>query len=148
MSSMKLMYADDIYDIPYEEKDGLKYPKFESYGRAQMSPTARKALDLMNETDKTALEMINISGLYRTIWEEIAAKAEQSRALTEETLKKKMILSGNYEARAAQLTAIETQSQSAAWDTIRQCVNWLSAEIWSRGMLTEIANINLSMMTS
>ena len=59
--------------------------------------------------------MINMSGLYRTIWEEIAAKAEQSRTLTEETLKKKMILSGDYEARAAQLTAIETQSQSAAW---------------------------------
>lgn len=46
--------------------------------RKDMSILALKALDLMAELDRTALQCINMSGLYRTIWEEIAQKAERS----------------------------------------------------------------------
>ena len=37
MSVMKLEYAEDIYDIPFEEdQNGLFHPKFTNYGRAQI----------------------------------------------------------------------------------------------------------------
>ena len=75
MSVMKLEYAEDIYDIPFEEdQNGLFHPKFTNYGRAQMTPLERKAVDLMNELDPTALDMVNISGLYLRIWKEIGKK--------------------------------------------------------------------------
>ena len=49
MSVMKLEYAEDIYDIPFEEdQNGLFHPKFTNYGRAQMTPLERKAVDLIN----------------------------------------------------------------------------------------------------
>lgn len=80
MSVMKLEYAEDIYDIPFEEdQNGLFHPKFTNYGRAQMTPLERKAVDLMNELDPTALDMVNISGLYLRIWKEIGKKAEKAR---------------------------------------------------------------------
>ena len=75
MSVMKLEYAEDIYDIPFEkDQNGLFHPKFTNYGRAQMTPLERKAVDLMNELDSTALDMVNISGLYLRIWKEIGKK--------------------------------------------------------------------------
>ena len=73
---MKVMFADEICEIPCEEKNGIYYPKADSYGRKDMSILALKALDLMAELDRTVLQCINMSGLYRTIWEEIARKAE------------------------------------------------------------------------
>jgi len=86
---MKVMFADEICEIPCEEKNGIYYPKADSYGRKDMSILALKALDLMAELDRTVLQCINMSGLYRTIWEEIAQKAERSRSETLETLKQR-----------------------------------------------------------
>lgn len=101
MSVMKLEYAEDIYDIPFEEdQNGLFHPKFTNYGRAQMTPLERKAVDLMNELDPTALDMVNISGLYLRIWKEIGKKAEKARTAITRRSSLKMKLS----AEAAFLT--------------------------------------------
>ena len=73
---MKLEYAEDIYDIPFEEdQNGLFHPKFTNYGRAQMTPLERKAVDLMNELAPTAQDMVNISGLYLTKTQNIAMRS-------------------------------------------------------------------------
>ena len=48
-----------------------------SYGREDMSIWARKALDYAVQTDRTAVDLINMSGLYRRIWEEIATASEK-----------------------------------------------------------------------
>ena len=97
---------------------------------------ALKALDLMAELDRTVLQCINMSGLYRTIWEEIAQKAERSRSETLEALKQRTQFSPNTEMREQQLTEIFTAAQDSAWDTIRNCVNWLIAEVRSRNTIT------------
>ena len=60
---MKVMFADEICEIPCEEKNGIYYPKADSYGRKDMSILALKALDLMAELDRTVLQCINMSGL-------------------------------------------------------------------------------------
>ena len=60
---MKVMFADEICEMPCEEKNGIYYPKADSYGRKDMSILALKALDLMAELDRTVLQCINMSGL-------------------------------------------------------------------------------------
>ena len=148
MSIMKLEYADDIYDIPFEaDQNGLFHPTFTNYGRAQMTPLGRKAVDLMNELDPTALDMVNISGLYLRIWKEIGKKAESARNSTTRTLMKKTTLSQNYTESVQQRTEIDMAAQSAAWESIRTSVEWLAAEVRSRGKLTEIRKISMNMMT-
>ena len=103
MSAMKLEYAEDIYDIPFEEdQNGLFHPKFTNYGRAQMTPLERKAVDLMNELDPTALDMVNISGLYLRIWKEIGKKAEKARNNTARSLLAKTSLSRDYSESVSQ----------------------------------------------
>ena len=145
---MKVMFADEICEIPCEEKNGIYYPEADSYGRKDMSILALKALDLMAELDRTVLQCINMSGLYRTIWEEIARKAERSRSETLEALKQRTQFSPNTEMREQQLTEIFTAAQNSAWDTIRNCVNWLIAEVRSRNTIAELSTITLSMMTA
>lgn len=147
-TTMKVMFADDICEIPYMEKNGVYYAKMDSYGRKDMSVLALKALDMMAELDRTVLQCINMSGLYRTIWEEIAQKAENSRSETLEALKQKTRFSPNTEMREQQLTEIFTAAQNSAWDTIRNCVNWLIAECRSRNTIAELSTITLSMMTA
>ena len=108
MSVMKLEYAEDIYDIPFEEdQNGLFHPKFTNYGRAQMTPLERKAVDLMNEIDPTALDMVNISGLYLRIWKEIGKKAEKIRNSTTRSLLAKTPLSRDYSESVSQRTEID-----------------------------------------
>lgn len=147
MSVMKLEYADDIYDIPYEEKDGLFHPTFENYGRKDMTPLEIKALDYLNEIDSTALDMVNISGLYLKIWKQIGRKAENVRTSTRNSLIKKRLNSQKYTEKAQIMTEIELEAQNSAWETIRSSVTWLAAEVRSRGKLTEIAKISMNMMS-
>ena len=45
---------------------------------------------MMAEMDRAALQMINISGLYRTIWEEIAERCADRRMEVIELLKRKI----------------------------------------------------------
>lgn len=148
MSIMKLEYAEDIYDIPYEEdRNGLLNPKFRNYGRKDMTPLERKAVDMMNEMDPTALDLVNMSGLYLRIWKEIGRKAESARNRTTRTLMKKAQLSQTYTESAQQRTEIDIAAQEAAWDSIRTSVTWLAEEVRSRGQLMKIKDIRLSMMT-
>ena len=79
---------------------------------------------------------------------EIARKAERSRSETLEALKQKTQFSPNTEMREQQLTEIFTSAQNSAWDTIRNCVNWLIAEVRSRKTIAELSTITLSMMTA
>lgn len=148
MSVMKLEYAEDIYDIPFEEdQNGLFHPKFTNYGRAQMTPLERKAVDLMNEIDPTALDMVNISGLYLRIWKEIGKKAEKARNSTARSMLAKTSLSRDYSQSVSQRTEIDMAAQEAAWESLRTSVSWLAAEVRSRANLTEIQKISMSLMT-
>ncbi|MGN0678347.1 MAG: hypothetical protein ACI4JS_01665 [Oscillospiraceae bacterium] len=139
----------DLYDIPCEEdKDGLLNPTFEDYGRKQMTMLEKKAVDLMNEIDPTALDMINMSGLYLTIWKEIGAKAESARETTENNLLKQTKLSTDYNEQVTQRETIRAAAEAEAWETLRMCVNWLSAEVHRLKMLKEIGKIRLNITST
>ena len=60
-----------------------------SYGREDMSIWARKALDYAIQRDSTAVDLINMRGLYRRIWEEIAIASENEYTEILETMKRK-----------------------------------------------------------
>ncbi|MBP0982088.1 MAG: hypothetical protein J6A19_00010 [Oscillospiraceae bacterium] len=144
MSIMKLQYADDIYDIPCaEDRNGLFHPAFQNYGRAQMTPLERKAVDLMNELDPTVLDMVNMSGLYLTIWKEIGQRAEEIRSQTEENLLKAATLSPEYNQQVKQREEIALAANSEAWESIRMSVTWLAEEVRRLGMLKKIRQITL-----
>ncbi len=68
-----------------------------SYGKEDMSIWARNALDYAVQTDRTAVDLINMSGLYRRIWEEIATASEKEYADTFETMKRKAPSTNNWE---------------------------------------------------
>ena len=149
MNAMKLEFAEDIYDIPYtEDRNGHQNPTFENYGRAQMSPMERKAVDLMNDTDPTALDMVNMSGLYMSIWQEIGAKAEAVREKTSRDLLMRFPLCGNYMKKVSSMAEIDLTAQEAAWESLRTSIAWLAAEVRSRRTLKEIRKIHLNMMTN
>ena len=142
-----ITFADQVCEIPCEEKNGILFPKLNSYGRANMSPLALKAMDMMMEMDSAALECVNMSGLYRTIWEQIAKAAEDSRMDKLNALKAATTLSEDYQTHESQLTMIYKQAQAAAWETIQTCVSWLIAKVRETATIAEMKNITLSMMT-
>lgn len=145
MSYIELEYAEDIYDIPIEEvEDGTENPTFQNYGRAQMTPMERKAVDLMNEIDPTALDLVNMSGLYLTIWKEIGQKAEDIRMQVTEHLLKTTTLSKKYEEQVKQQEEIALQANSEAWEALRMSVNWLSKEVRRLRTLKLIGKIHLN----
>ena len=146
--SNTVIYAEDIYDIPCEEKDGLLYPTFKSQGREELSIWARKALDLTAEMDRTALDLINMSGLYRTIWEEIAAASEEEYSSTVEIMKKKYPRTESWEQQAQQNEEIFSAARAARWDYLRAAVKWLIAACWEQEELSEIKKITLKSMTA
>lgn len=53
--------------------------KVSSFGLADLSPLGRKAVYKMSDLDPTVLQCINMSGLYRTIWNEIGEYATDRR---------------------------------------------------------------------
>ena len=63
MSVMKLEYAEDIYDIPYEEdQNGLLNPKFKSYGRMDMTPLERKESHDTNTDEESKSQSDDLYG--------------------------------------------------------------------------------------
>ena len=56
--------------------------KESSFGLADLSPLGRKAVYRMSDLDPTVLQCINMSGLYRTIWNEIGEYATDRRMET------------------------------------------------------------------
>lgn len=56
--------------------------KVSSFGLADLSPLGRKAVYRMSDLDPTVLQCINMSGLYRTIWNEIGEYATDRRMET------------------------------------------------------------------
>ena len=60
---------------------------------------------------------------------------------------KKTTIGQNYTESVQQRTEIDMAAQSAAWESIRTSVEWLAAEVRSRGKLTEIRKISMNMMT-
>ncbi len=144
MNYTKLEYAEDIYDIPCKkDKNGVMNPMFPNYGRSQMTPLERKAVDLMNELDPTALDLVNMSGLYLTIWKEIGQKAEEIRTQTTESLLKANPLSKNYTEQVKQREEISLKANSEAWESIRMSVYWLISEVRKLRQLNLIKYINL-----
>lgn len=75
---MKLEYAEDIYDIPYEEdRNGLLNPEIPELWRKDMTPLERKAVGMMNEMDRQRSDLVNLSGLYLRIWKEIGTESRE-----------------------------------------------------------------------
>lgn len=105
-----------------------------------------KALDMMAETDRAALQMINISGLYRTIWEKIAERCADRRMEVIELLKRKIDFSLDTFEREAQLTEIHIAAEQAAYEMMNACVSWLALEVRERGDLDKIAGIRIEFM--
>lgn len=122
-------------------------PEIHELRQAQMTPLERKAVDLMNELDPTALDMVNISGLYLRIWKEIGKKAEKARNSTARSLLAKTSLSRDYSQSVSQRTEIDMAAQEAAWESLRTSVSWLAAEVRSRANMSEIQKISMSLMT-
>lgn len=54
--------------------------KVSSFGLADLSPLGRKVVYRMSDLDPTVLQCINMSGLYRTIWNEIGEYATDRRS--------------------------------------------------------------------
>ena len=77
--------------LEYKEKDGIFYPKLEEpIGRVQLSITARRAVDMLNEMSPTALDMVNVSGLCDRIWEEIAERVTDKETEVMEAMRKSL----------------------------------------------------------
>lgn len=100
----------------------------------------------MAETDRAALQMINMSGLYRAIWEEIAERCADRRMEVIELLKRKIDFSLDTFEREAQLSEIHIAAEQAAYEMMNARVSWLALEVRARGDLDEIAGIRLELM--
>lgn len=105
-----------------------------------------KALDMMAETGRAALQMINMSGLYHTIWEEIAQRCADRRMEVIELLKRKIDFSLDTFEREAQLSEIHIAAEQADYEMMNACVSWLAFEVRARGDLDKIAGIRLELM--
>ena len=106
----------------------------------------QKALDMMAEADRAALQMINMSGLYRTIWEEIDERCADRRMEVIELLKRKIYFSLDTIERETQLTEIHIAAEQAAYEMMNACVSWLALEVRERGDLDKIAGIRIEFM--
>lgn len=68
-----------INGIVYEEHgDSLFYPAFADCQQTELTLWGHQAVELMEETDPSTLDIINISGLRKTIWTEISNSVEQA----------------------------------------------------------------------
>ena len=67
-----------INGIVYEEHgDSLFYPAFADCQQTELTLCGHQAVELMEEIDPSTLDIINISGLGKTIWTEISNSVEQ-----------------------------------------------------------------------
>ena len=115
-----------------------------SYGRKDMSIWARKALDYAVQTDRTAVDLINMSGLYRRIWEEIAAASEKEYADTFEAMKRKTPGTNNWEQQVKFIEEIRDYALSARWEYLRAAVDALLDACWEKAELSEIREIRIA----
>lgn len=114
-----------------------------SYGRDDMSIWATKALDYAIQTDRTAVDLINMSGLYRRIWEEIATASENEYADTFEAMKRKAPITINWEQQAKAIEEIRGYALAARWEYLRAAVDALLAACWDKEELSEIRGIRI-----
>lgn len=88
--------------------------KVSSFGLADLSPLGRKAVYKMSDLDPTVLQCINMSGLYRTIWNEIGEYATDRRMETVLALERRTEFSADTFEREKQLAEIYLVGQRAA----------------------------------
>lgn len=115
-----------------------------SYGREDMSIWAKKALDYAVQTDRTAVDLINMSGLYRRIWEEIATASEKEYADTFETMKRKAPVTNNWEQQTKIIEEIRGYALAARWEYLRAAVDALLDACWEKEELSEIKEIRIA----
>ena len=94
-----------------------------SYGKEDMSIWAKKALDYAVQTDRTAVDLINMSGLYRRIWEEIANASEKEYTDTFETMKRKAPGTNSWEQQVKFIEEIRGYALAARWEYLRAAVD-------------------------
>ena len=109
--------------------------KVSSFGLADLSPLGRKAVYRMSDLDPTVLQCINMSGLYRTIWNEIGEYATDRTEFSRDTFE-----------RESQLAEIYLIGQRAADEAVEACVKWLALECRERDTVAELADISLGLM--
>lgn len=117
-----------------------------SFGLADLSPLGRKAVYRMADLDPTVLQCINMSGLYRTIWNEIGEYAADRRMETVLNLEQRTTFSADTFEREKQLAEIYLIGQRAADESVEACVNWLALECRERDTIAELAGITLDLM--
>ena len=117
--------------------------KVSSFGLADLSPLGRKAVYRMSDLDPAVLQCINMSGLYRTIWNEIGEYAADRRMETVLGLEQRTEFSRDTFERESQLAEIYLIGQRAA---VEACVKWLALECRERDTVAELADISLGIM--
>lgn len=115
-----------------------------SYGREDMSIWARKALDYAVQTDRTAVDLINMSGLYRRIWEKIATASGKEYADTFEAMKRNAPSTNNWEQQAKTIEEICGYAIAARWEYLRAAVDALLAACWEKEELNQIREIRIA----
>ena len=93
--------------------------KVSSFGLADLSPLGRKAVYRMSDIDPTVLQCINMSGLYRTIWNEIGEYATDRRMEAVLDLERRTEFSADTFKREKQLAEIYLVGQRAADEALR-----------------------------
>ena len=117
-----------------------------SFGLADLSPLGRKAVYRMADLDPAVLQCINMSGLYRTIWNEIGEYATDRRMETVLNLEQRTTFSADTFEREKQLAEIYLIGQRAADESVEACVKWLALECRERDTIAELAGITLDLM--
>ena len=115
--------------------------KVSNFGLADLSPLGRKAVYRMSDIDPTVLQCINMSGLYRTIWNEISDYATDRRMETVFALERRTEFSADTFEREKQLAKIYLVGQRAADESLESCVKWLALECRERSTIAELAGI-------
>ena len=107
----------------------------------------------MSDLDPAVLQCINMSGLYRTIWNEIGEYAADRRMETVLGLEQRTEFSRDTFERESQLAEIYLISrrlrlprQRAADEAVEACVKWLALECRERDTVAELADISLGLM--
>ncbi len=129
-----------INGIVYEKHgECLFYPVFADCQQTELTLWGHRAVELMEETDPSTLDIINISGLGKTIWTEISNSVEQAYKREYERLMSRSSpeeqLSREYEYRGF--------AQRIAWEHLRTCVMWLAAAVRECGSVAETAKLTL-----
>lgn len=128
--------------LEYELRDGLYYPKMETpKSRAEMSIKARRAMDMLNALNPSALDAVNTSGLGDRIWEEIADKVKQKEEELHKTLHSN--LPTDWNSRAQRETEIASEVERQGDRLMNELVNLMSREVMILPHLSDVRNWQL-----